>query len=521
MPEKPLNFFFPAPREGSSSSFAYSTTAALKGYGPRVIARRKNDKNIASHPCARPCITAAAHLANSRAQPSRDGGRESPRGTRNTYTHYLLGLLVWIALIRILYELRAHIYLACVSVYRACIYARSNVYKFVCMHLGTPLVWRSSFVYPRYRAGSSRYKVSSEAILITGALAYAHESGKKINIKKKLSRHVTYIIRTCTVRVGAQAPSCSVDDDLCPTLCCNSSSTRIEMNSPRSDVHTRSSSSIPPHYIAATTTTASCICVTLSSSSRCCLAWHTARTCARRFSSLARARVFVGKIFIRILGQWRVAAAIYYIGEKRLASSKLRATILLPRAHERRWRYVCQCVRRALKGQSSIEAEKLLVGARRETQVLVKKLYFKRIVAAAATVRAISTMQSSAAAFSMENNHSFAYGKRNREEHHATLVTNQVGILYFWTISSRKSTGFYPFRAPRHARWVQEHHVTLVTNQVEILYFWTISSRKSTGFYPFRAPRHASHKPGGNLVLLDDFLEEVDRVLPVQSTTSR
>ncbi|CAB0032308.1 unnamed protein product [Trichogramma brassicae] len=63
-----------------------------------------------------------------------------------------------------------------------------------------------------------------------------------------------------------------------------------------------------------------------------------------------------------------------------------------------------------------------------------------------------------------------------------------------------------------------EHHVTLVTNQVEILYFWTISSRKSTGFYPFRAPRHASHKPGGNLVLLDDFLEEVDRVLPVQST---
>ncbi|CAB0037550.1 unnamed protein product [Trichogramma brassicae] len=50
-----------------------------------------------------------------------------------------------------------------------------------------------------------------------------------------------------------------------------------------------------------------------------------------------------------------------------------------------------------------------------------------------------------------------------------------------------------------------EHHVTLVTNQVEILYFWTISSRKSTGFYPFRAPRHASHKPGGNLVLLDDF----------------
>ncbi|CAB0031716.1 unnamed protein product, partial [Trichogramma brassicae] len=65
-----------------------------------------------------------------------------------------------------------------------------------------------------------------------------------------------------------------------------------------------------------------------------------------------------------------------------------------------------------------------------------------------------------------------------------------------------------------------EHHATLVTNQVGILYFWTISSRKSTGFYPFRAPRHASHKPGGNLVLLDDFLEEVDRVLPVQSNTS-
>ncbi|CAB0035315.1 unnamed protein product [Trichogramma brassicae] len=57
-----------------------------------------------------------------------------------------------------------------------------------------------------------------------------------------------------------------------------------------------------------------------------------------------------------------------------------------------------------------------------------------------------------------------------------------------------------------------EHHVTLVTNQVEILYFWTISSRKSTGFYPFRAPRHARRVPGGNLVLLDDFLEEVDRV---------
>ncbi|CAB0032104.1 unnamed protein product, partial [Trichogramma brassicae] len=105
-----------------------------------------------------------------------------------------------------------------------------------------------------------------------------------------------------------------------------------------------------------------------------------------------------------------------------------------------------------------------------------------------------------------------------RSEHHVTLDVYQVEILYSWTISSRKSTGFYPFRAPRHASHKPEHHVTLVTNQVEILYFWTISSRKSTGFYPFRAPRHASHKPGGNLVLLDDFLEEVDRVLPVQST---
>ncbi|CAB0034716.1 unnamed protein product [Trichogramma brassicae] len=75
---------------------------------------------------------------------------------------------------------------------------------------------------------------------------------------------------------------------------------------------------------------------------------------------------------------------------------------------------------------------------------------------------------------------------------------------------------FPPGSRPGFTR--SEHHVTLVTNQVEILYFWTISSRKSTGFYPFRAPRHASHKPGGNLVLLDDFLEEVDRVLPVQST---
>ncbi|CAB0031717.1 unnamed protein product [Trichogramma brassicae] len=119
-----------------------------------------------------------------------------------------------------------------------------------------------------------------------------------------------------------------------------------------------------------------------------------------------------------------------------------------------------------------------------------------------------------------------------RSEHHVTLDVYQVEILYSWTISSRKSTGFYPFRAPRHASHKpggnlvlfgrfprgsrpgftrSEHHVTLVTNQVEILYFWTISSRKSTGFYPFRAPRHASHKPGGNLVLLDDFLEEVDR----------
>ncbi|CAB0040999.1 unnamed protein product [Trichogramma brassicae] len=34
-----------------------------------------------------------------------------------------------------------------------------------------------------------------------------------------------------------------------------------------------------------------------------------------------------------------------------------------------------------------------------------------------------------------------------------------------------------------------EHHVTLDVYQVEILYFWTVSSRKSTGFYPFRAPR--------------------------------
>uniref|UniRef100_A0ABD2XGM2 Uncharacterized protein n=1 Tax=Trichogramma kaykai TaxID=54128 RepID=A0ABD2XGM2_9HYME len=58
MPEKPLNFFYPAPREGFGS-LAYSATAALKGYGPRFIARRKDDKNIASHPCARPCIKAA------------------------------------------------------------------------------------------------------------------------------------------------------------------------------------------------------------------------------------------------------------------------------------------------------------------------------------------------------------------------------------------------------------------------------------------------------------------------------
>ncbi|CAB0039760.1 unnamed protein product [Trichogramma brassicae] len=52
-----------------------------------------------------------------------------------------------------------------------------------------------------------------------------------------------------------------------------------------------------------------------------------------------------------------------------------------------------------------------------------------------------------------------------------------------------------------------EHHVTLDVYQVEILYFWTISSRKSTEFYPFRAPRHARRVPGGNLVLLDDFIQ--------------
>ncbi|CAB0039369.1 unnamed protein product [Trichogramma brassicae] len=98
-----------------------------------------------------------------------------------------------------------------------------------------------------------------------------------------------------------------------------------------------------------------------------------------------------------------------------------------------------------------------------------------------------------------------------RSEHHVTLDVYQVEILYSWTISSRKSTVFTR----------SEHHVTLVTNQVEILYFWTISSRKSTGFYPFRATRHARWVQGVNLVLLDDFLEEVDRVLPVQSTTSR
>ncbi|CAB0035274.1 unnamed protein product, partial [Trichogramma brassicae] len=130
-----------------------------------------------------------------------------------------------------------------------------------------------------------------------------------------------------------------------------------------------------------------------------------------------------------------------------------------------------------------------------------------------------------------------------RSEHHATLVTNQVGILYFWTISSRKSTGFYPFRAPRHARWgtrcksctfgrfprgsrpglpVQSTTVTLDVYQVEILYSWTISSRKSTGFYPFRAPRHASHKPGGKSCTFGRFPRgSRPGFLPVQSTTSR
>ncbi|CAB0035273.1 unnamed protein product [Trichogramma brassicae] len=65
-----------------------------------------------------------------------------------------------------------------------------------------------------------------------------------------------------------------------------------------------------------------------------------------------------------------------------------------------------------------------------------------------------------------------------RSEHHVTLVTNQVEILYFWTISSRKVDRVLPVQStPRHA----SH------NQVEILYFWTISSRKSTGFLPVQS----------------------------------
>ncbi|CAB0039072.1 unnamed protein product, partial [Trichogramma brassicae] len=69
-----------------------------------------------------------------------------------------------------------------------------------------------------------------------------------------------------------------------------------------------------------------------------------------------------------------------------------------------------------------------------------------------------------------------------------------------------------------YARLCTKRHVTLDVYQVEILYSWTTSSRKSTGLYLFRTPRHARREPGGNLVLLDNFLGEFDRVLPIQST---
>ncbi|CAB0031718.1 unnamed protein product [Trichogramma brassicae] len=95
-----------------------------------------------------------------------------------------------------------------------------------------------------------------------------------------------------------------------------------------------------------------------------------------------------------------------------------------------------------------------------------------------------------------------------RSEHHATLVTNQVGILYFWTISSRSRPGFTR----------SEHHeATLVTNQVGILYFWTISSRRSPGFYPFRAPRHASHNQVEILYFWTISSRKSTGFLPVQS----
>uniref|UniRef100_A0ABD2XG54 Uncharacterized protein n=1 Tax=Trichogramma kaykai TaxID=54128 RepID=A0ABD2XG54_9HYME len=48
---------------------------------------------------------------------------------------------------------------------------------------------------------------------------------------------------------------------------------------------------------------------------------------------------------------------------------------------------------------------------------------------ATAAVHAISTMQSSAAAFSMENNHSFAYRKRNREGERSLIQANTKYLL--------------------------------------------------------------------------------------------